>query len=140
MLHVLKMPTKKMTIARQPHQSLLDESQPHNFCTDNSDWLTFDAVEGGVYKISTSALGTEADTQLILYDRDATSILLFDDNLGNDNPEILKDSVDLQFDFPPNPQSEIVWEAEFTGTYFIKVRTTVCDEDLDTYCDGGHSY
>ncbi|HBE92099.1 MAG TPA: hypothetical protein DDW55_06060 [Gammaproteobacteria bacterium] len=115
----------------------LGESQPHNFCTDNSDWLTFDAVQGGVYKITTSALGTEADTQLILYDRDATSILLMDDNLGNANLDILKETKDLLFDFPPIPRSEIVWEAEFDGTYFIKVRTTVCDEDLDTYCDGG---
>ena len=117
----------------------LGESQSHNFCTDNSDWLTFDAVQGGVYKISTSSLGAvaEADTQLILYDRDAESILIFDDNLGNDNPEILKDTVDLQLDWPPNPDSEIVWEAEFDGTYFIKARVTACDEDLDTYCDGG---
>lgn len=114
----------------------LGASQAHNFCTDNSDWLTFDAVQGGVYKITTSALGTEADTQLILYDRDAMSILLFDDNLGNDNQDFPKDTVDLQSGFPVNPQSEIVWEAEFTGTYFIKVRTTVCDEDLDSYCDG----
>ena len=112
----------------------LGESQDHNFCFDNSDWLKFDAVEGNVYKIFTSGLEIETDTQLILYDRDAKSILLFDDNLGNTDTE--KHTVDLELDFPPIPKSEIVWEAEFTGTYFIKVRTTACDEDLDDYCDG----
>lgn len=42
------------------------DTQMHNFCHDNSDWLQFDAVQGSVYKITTSALAAEADTQLIL--------------------------------------------------------------------------
>jgi hypothetical protein len=45
-------------------------------------------------------------------------------------------TVDLDLNFPPFPASEIVWEAQATGTYFIKVRTTACDEDLDNFCDG----
>ena len=57
-------------------------TQTHNFCFDNSDWLQFDAVQGSVYKITTSSLGVEADTQLILYDLDGSSILLFHDNGG----------------------------------------------------------
>ena len=106
--------------------------QVHNFCFDNSDWLQFDAVQGNVYKITTSSLGAETDTQLILYDTDGSSILLFHDNMGNDADTT--HTVDLDEGFPPNPASEIVWEAEATGTYFIKVRTTACDEDKDLHC------
>jgi len=111
------------------------QTQGHNFCRDNSDWLQFDAVQGNVYKITTSSLGAEADTQLILYDTDGSSILLFHDNMGNvDNADIITRTVDLDAGFPTNPESEIVWEAQATGTYFIKVRTTACDEDLNLYC------
>jgi len=110
----------------------LGETQVHNFCFDNSDWLQFDAVQGNVYKITTSSLGAETDTQLIVYDTDGSSILLFHDNMGNTPDETR--TVDLDADFPPNPESEIVWEAQATGTYFIKVRTTACDEDLDPHC------
>ena len=108
------------------------DTQVHNFCFDNSDWLQFDAVQGNVYKITTFSLDAETDTQLILYDTDGSSILLFHDNIGNDAE--LTRTVDLDKDFPPNPKSEIVWEAQVTGTYFIKVRTTACDEDLDPHC------
>jgi len=107
-------------------------TQTHNFCFDNSDWLQFDAVQGSVYKITTSSLGAETDTQLILYDRDGSSILLFHDNGGTPN-EITK-TLDLLSGFPLIPASEIVWETQVTGTYFIKVRTTACDEDLDKHC------
>ncbi len=109
------------------------QTQVHNFCFDNSDWLQFDAVEGGVYKITTFDLGLETDTQLILYDKDASSILLFHDNLGNVEAETK--TVDLESDFPPRPESEIVWEAQSAGTYYIRVRTTACDEDLDDHCE-----
>ncbi len=114
------------------------ETQMHNFCHDNSDWLRFDAVQGSVYKITTSALAAEADTQLILYDRDGSSILLFNDNILN-VPVIIVGcgtlySVDLVCGTHPNPESEIVWEAQETGTYFIKVRVTTCDEDKDLHC------
>jgi len=110
------------------------DTQVHNFCFDNSDWLQFNAIQGGVYKITTFALDLETDTQLILYDTDASSILLFHDNMGNTEDETR--TVDLDLNFPPFPASEIVWEAQATGTYFIKVRTTACDEDLDNFCDG----
>lgn len=107
-------------------------TQVHNFCHDNSDWLQFDATQGSVYKITTSALGVEADTQLILYDTDGSSILLFHDNMGN--TELETRTVDLESGFPPQPASEIVWETQVTGTYFIKVRTTACDEDQNPHC------
>jgi len=123
----------------------LGETQNRNFCRGNADWLQFDAVQGGVYKISTDTLGIEADTQLILYDRDASSILLFHDNIGNDDDDDTappdcprnqnNDTVDLECDWPEFPRSEIVWEAQETGTYFVKVRTTSCDEDLDSFCE-----
>jgi len=107
-------------------------TQVHNFCHDNSDWLQFDATQGSVYKITTSALGVEADTQIILYDTDGSSILLFHDNMGNTESETR--TVDLESGFPPQPASEIVWETQVTGTYFIKVRTTACDEDQNPHC------
>lgn len=120
-------------------------SQIRNFCRDNADWLQFDAVQGGIYKIFTDDLGLEADTQLILYDQDGSSILLFHDNIGNDDddqsqppscpPNQANDTVDLECGWPAIPRSEIVWEAQETGTYFIKVRTTSCDEDLDDFCE-----
>lgn len=129
----------------------IGETQARNFCFDNSDWLRFDAVQGGVYKILTSGLGLEADTQLILYDRDGESILLFHDNIGNDDddsasppsscpPAQTNDTVDLECGWPEIPRSEIVWEAQSTGTYFIKVRTTTCDEDKDEYCESTQSF
>ena len=109
------------------------ESQVHNFCFDNADWLRFQAVQGSVYKISTFALDAETDTQIILYDRDGRSVLLFHDNLGNVDDETR--TFDLESSTPPRPESEIVWEAQRSGTYFIKARTTACDEDLDDHCD-----
>lgn len=33
------------------------------------------------------------------------------------------------------PRSEIVWESQATGTYFVKVRVTSCDEDKDAFCE-----
>jgi PKD repeat protein len=109
------------------------DTQVHNFCFDNSDWLQFDAAQGNIYKITTFLLDVETDTQLILYDTDGSLILLFHDNMGN--TEDVTRTVDLESDFPPDPASEIVWEAQVTGTYFIKVRTTACDEDKDPFCE-----
>jgi PKD repeat protein len=111
------------------------EPQQHNFCDDNSDWFKFEAVQGNAYKIATSDLEIEVDTQLILYDKDARSILLFSDNMSN------VETRDLSSGFPVCPddcldclRSEIVWEAQSSGTYFIKARSTTCDEDLDHHC------
>ena len=102
------------------------ESQTHNLCLDNSDWLKFEAVEGSVYNLTTSNLDMEVDTQLILYDQDAASILLFHDNIGNG------ETVDLNIG--RGGPSEIVWEAMASGVYYVRVRTTTCDEDLDHHC------
>ncbi len=81
-----------------------------------------------MYKITTFLLDAESDTQLILYDTDGSSILLFQDNVDNSQ------TVDLESGFPLQPASEIVWETQVTGTYFIKVRTTACDEDQNPHC------
>jgi hypothetical protein len=43
---------------------------------------------------------------------------------------------DLYKGWPVITESEIVWESEFSVYYFIKVRTTTCDEDLDSHCYG----
>jgi len=120
------------------------ETQAHNFCFDNSDWLQFDAVQGNVYKITTFLLDAEADTQLILYDTDGNSILLFHDNIDHKRDAAFfscpvgdnEFTVDLECGTPINATSEIVWETQATGTYFIKVRTTACDEDKDLHCSG----
>ena len=113
------------------------ETQVRNFCHDNADWLQFDAVQGNIYKITTQITGLEADTQLMLYDRDGSSILLFNDNIYN-GPFVTECgqlyTVDLECGWPPNPPSEIVWEALASGTYFVRVRLTNCDEDKDQYC------
>jgi hypothetical protein len=113
------------------------ETQVRNFCHDNADWLQFDAVQGNIYKITTQVTGLEADTQLMLYDQDGSSMLLFNDNIYN-GPFITSCgslyTVDLQCGWPPNPPSEIVWEALASGTYFVRVRLTNCDEDEDHYC------
>ena len=67
------------------------------------------------------------------------------DNIGNDDDNLTappncpplqdNDTVDLGCDWPVIPRSEIVWETQVTGTYFIKVRTTTCDEDFDSFCE-----
>ncbi|NRB38764.1 MAG: hypothetical protein HRU20_09905 [Pseudomonadales bacterium] len=103
------------------------DMQSHNFCFDNSDWLKFDAVAGIIYKFTAQVAGIEADPQLILYDTDATSLLLFHDNIGNGATTDLASG--------SGASAEIVWEAQTSGTYFIKVRTASCDEDLDNNCD-----
>ena len=115
------------------------ETQTRNFCHENVDWLQFDAVEGNIYKIATEVIGAEADTQLMLYDRDASSILLYNDNVLNTpyiTPCGLIYTSDFECGWPPNPRSEIVWEALASGTYFIRVRLANCDEDKDLNCSG----
>ncbi|HEY5624531.1 MAG TPA: PKD domain-containing protein [Gammaproteobacteria bacterium] len=114
-------------------------TQAHNFCRDNSDWYSFNAVAGNVYAIKTSSLGAEADTQLILYDTDGESILLFHDNIIN-VPLITNCGEIYTYDLECGPTlfealpSEIVWEAQVSGTYYIKARATTCDEDKDLHC------
>lgn len=111
--------------------------QARNFCSDNADWLQFDAVQGSVYKITAQVTGAEADTQLMLYDRDASSLLLYNDNILNGpfiTPCGFVYTADLECGWPPNPSSEIVWEALASGTYFIRLRLANCDEDKDPHC------
>src|SRR5262245_23764575 len=56
--------------------------QPHDFCDDAEDWVTFNACAGRVYTIATSALGPGADTVLELLDAGCGSVLATDDNGG----------------------------------------------------------
>jgi hypothetical protein len=57
----------------------VDIEQKHNFYDDDSDWLYFEANKDGNYTIETQTLGANADTELILYDKDGTE-LMRDDN------------------------------------------------------------
>ena len=80
--------------------------QVHNFCEpgDLADWLTFPAVQGQGYLIETSALEPNSDTVLSLYDQDAISLLLADDDGG------------------PEPRaSRLEWRAPASGAYYVRV-------------------
>jgi YVTN family beta-propeller protein len=70
------------------------------------DWVTFDAVAGAIYTISTDNLLGSTDTYLTLYSTDDTSVpLAYNDDIA-----------------PGDKRSEIVWRAPATGRYFARVR------------------
>lgn len=66
------------------------------------DMFSFPATAGVSYTLRTS-LGTHLDTTLALYDTDGTTLLAFNDDVG------------------PGLNSEIVWVAPATGTYYAQV-------------------
>lgn len=69
----------------------------------DSDWARFDAVQGARYTIRTQNLAGGANTVLNLYDVDALTLLVSNDDAGG------------------GPASELVWTAPYTGTFFVKV-------------------
>jgi len=68
------------------------------------DWVQFEAQEGVTYTIQTSNLGPNADTILQLYDQDATTFLVSDDDSGE------------------GLASQIIWTAPASGIYYLLVR------------------
>jgi hypothetical protein len=79
---------------------------PHTFSfPGDQDWIRFEAVAGKEYTLITSDLGPNADTILELYDQDATTFLLADDDSGG---EALA--------------SQIIWTAPASGIYYLLVR------------------
>ena len=66
------------------------------------DWFSFEAQAGVRYAIET-VLGTLTDTTLTLYERDGTTVVDSDDDGG------------------PGFASRIVWTAQVSGRYFIRV-------------------
>jgi uncharacterized repeat protein (TIGR01451 family) len=76
--------------------------QAHNFGgPGDGDWIKFAAEEGTHYLISTSDLGTAADTYLYLYDTDGTTLLASND------------------DYDGSLASQIEWQAPSSGTYYV---------------------
>ena len=83
---------------------LLDgASQPHNFCDDDADWMTFNACAGRRYTIETDGLGPNADTVLELFDTDCRTLLRRDNDGGGGRA------------------SRIVWTAPGYGSYHVRV-------------------
>lgn len=83
---------------------VLSGTQTHNFdLPGDVDWLRFEAKRDQTYIISTSNLGTNADTYLYLFDQDGISLLASNDDYGNDL------------------SSRIEWKAPQDRNYFILV-------------------
>ncbi len=78
-------------------------AQSHNFhVAGDQDWVYFDASNGVEYTITTSDLGTRADTVLELYDGSGTRLAYNDDYSGL--------------------ASRIVWRSPTNGRFYVKVR------------------
>jgi len=78
-------------------------TQSHNYCDDATDWLSFTAVAGTSYTISTAIPTTAStDTMLYLYASDGTSQLASNDDSNG------------------TLASLISWTAPQSGTYYIK--------------------
>jgi hypothetical protein len=84
--------------------------QSHSFCADplasdasDQDWVKFEAVAGPPYLILTSDLGPDCDTVLHLYDRDASTLLAYNDDTG------------------PGRASAISTTLPASGTYYVQV-------------------
>ena len=83
----------------------LGQIQRHNFSgPGDRDWIKFAAEGGTYYLISTSNLGTAADTYLYLYDTNGTTLLASNDDYGG------------------SLASQIEWRAPSSGTYYVMVQ------------------
>ena len=80
-------------------------AQGHNFCPEDdlADWISFQATQGQTYQIETYDLGPESDTALALYDMDGETVLLTDDD-GGEEPGA----------------SLLRWTAPASGPYFCR--------------------
>ncbi len=104
-------------------------TQTHNFCEDTADWLIFNATQGMVYTITTSAWGTRADTVMALFASDAQTLLAFNDDASGTT----------------DYSSRIVWLAQETGPLYVQVTnqgaTTGCYNGYDVVLSTGeHRY
>ena len=70
---------------------------------NDADWFYFDAQVGQNYRISTFDLGLASDTVICLYDTDAMSLLVCDDDSG------------------PGLASRLWWRCPQSGRYYLKV-------------------
>jgi len=82
-------------------------AQTHTLHTmSDTDWVKFTATVGTRYTIETSNLGAETDTMLYLYRSDCSTQIANDDDGGVDSA------------------SRIVWDADASGTFYVKVGAT----------------
>lgn len=84
--------------------------QNHNFCANplstdigDQDWVSFNAVAGGTYRISTADLGPNSDTILRLYAADGNTLLQDNDDKG------------------PGRSAQLVFTPTVAGTYYVQV-------------------
>lgn len=81
------------------------DSQAHNLhLMEDQDWIKFDAEAGKIYRLNTTNLDTAADTFLYLYDTDGTTLVASND------------------DFDGTLASQIDWQSQITGTYYVVVK------------------
>jgi len=80
-------------------------TQTHNFhIAADEDWFKFNIAADATYIIQTGDLGPSADTYVYLYDTDATTLLVANDDYGG------------------TLASQIEWEAQAAGTYYLMVK------------------
>lgn len=85
------------------------ETQPHNFCDDSTDWITFTAEAGNLYTMTTSAWGQRTDTFLSLFDTNAQTLLAANDDCAGGT----------------DYSSCIAWQAPASGIYYLRTTNRV---------------
>ena len=100
----------------------------HDFCDDSTDWITITVTADSTYTITTSSWGQRADTVLSLFDTDADTLLLSNDDFeGTD-------------DF----SSQIVWTAPRDGVFYLRVSNQAglfgCHTDYDIKLESSEAF
>lgn len=87
-------------------------TEQHAFCTEpgDTDWVLFDGEAGGTYQITTSDLGANVDTQLVVYRGFTEQGWGGMDRIGSNNDRAAGD-----------PSSQITFTAPASGSYLIGV-------------------
>ncbi len=87
-------------------------SEQRAFCTEpgDTDWVLFTGEQGGTYQISTSDLGADVDTQLVVYRGFTEQGWGGMDRIGSNNDRAAGD-----------PSSQISFTAPASGSYLIGV-------------------
>ena len=110
-------------VEAKPIQVGLPGLQEHTFCDDASDWMTFTAVAGGVYTITTDSYGQRADTFLALYDTDGQTLLAANDDYRGG----------------VNYSSQVVYAIPASGIYYVNITNraglTCCQTDYKVWVE-----
>lgn len=83
------------------------QTQQRNHCEDGSDWAVFTASAGQNYTITSSNVGANATTRLVLYDATGQNIVTFGQQAQAGRGSHIRN-----------------WTAPASGTYYIKVEST----------------